>query len=197
MFNGIVETTGVIHELVRMDGCLELNIKPAMAFTDIKIGDSIDINGVCLTVTTMHDDCFTVTVVPQTQRITNFDTISAGDTVNLERSLKVSDRINGHYVQGHVDAAGEIIEMQRDGGQAYLLRIKVPTELIKYIVSKGYIAIDGMSITVIAVDSDSFTITLIPHTCAVTRAKYYAVGSKVNIEIDIFGKYIEKLATRD
>lgn len=193
MFSGIVETTGCVKMLREINGCLSLSIKPHMHFHDIKIGDSIAVNGICLSVTELTGNDFTVSAVPETRRLTNINDISAEGTVNLERSLKVGDRIGGHYVQGHIDGTGKIINLQ-ENGDALLVTIQLSSHLAKYIVPKGYITIDGMSITVIDVYDNCFTITLIPITRQMTIAGQYRIGSKLNIEVDILSKYIEKLA---
>ena len=196
MFSGIVETIGVINYMNTSNDCLHLTITPQIPFADTKVGDSISINGVCLTVTSFTSDNFNVTVVPETLRLTNLNRASQHSLVNLERSLKVGDRIGGHYVQGHVDAVGEIIEFKQDGLKAHLVTISIPSTLEKYIVKKGYITVDGMSLTVIDVTLQAFSLTLIPHTKTVTKARAYQVGDKVNIEVDILGKYVEKLLGR-
>lgn len=193
MFSGIVETTGVISAIAFAQDCMQLTITPKFVFDDIAIGDSVAINGVCLTITEIYQESFKVTAVPETLRLTNLDLLKVGGVVNLERSLKISSRIGGHYVQGHVDGKGEILEIKKDGKAAWLVKINVAAKLAKLIVPKGYVAIDGMSITAIEVSQDWFTVTLIPHTQAVTISNHYKVGSLVNIEVDILGKYVEKI----
>lgn len=192
MFGGIVETTGTITNIQTADGCQHMTIKPDIAFDDVVIGESIAINGVCLTVTALTKDTFNVTAVPETLRLTNLSRFTTGSLVNLERSLKMNARIGGHQVQGHVDGVGEVLEIKKDGGEAWLVKISIPTALSRYIVPKGYITLDGMSITIIETSSEWFTVTFIPHTQAVTTVKDYKVGTLINIEVDITGKYIEK-----
>jgi riboflavin synthase len=193
MFTGIVETTGIIDHAEQKEGCLQLTIKPQIAFSDLSMGDSVAVNGVCLTVTTFTPTTFSATVVPETLRLTNLATLTNGSKVNLERSMRASARIGGHYVQGHVDGIGEIIELQPDGTTAWMVKISIPTALEKYVVNKGYIGLDGMSITVIETTPDWFTVTLIPHTQDVTIVNQYKTGSQINIEVDMLGKYVEKL----
>jgi riboflavin synthase len=194
MFSGIVETTGLITFLEVNNGCKHFSITPAYGFDDISIGDSISVNGVCLTVTHLDDASFNVTAVPETLRLTNLDDLSVNDPVNLERSLKVGQRISGHFVQGHIDNVGHITEVITDQkSEAWLVKINIPKNLAPYIVNKGYITIDGMSITVIQAKEDWLTVTFIPHTQAVTIVKHYEVGTRVNIEVDMLGKYLEKL----
>lgn len=193
MFCGIVETTSLVKSIMWQDGCLHACISKPTDWDDLKIGDSVSVNGVCLTMTSFDTSSFNVTIVPETLRLTNLTALSPGQLVNLERSLKSTDRIGGHQVQGHVDCTGEIIELAKDNSDALLVKIAIPEHLSKYIVNKGFIAIDGMSITVIDVTSTWFTITLIPHTQAVTIANKYQVGSLLNIEVDMMAKYLEKL----
>lgn len=193
MFSGIVETTGLITHIHLEDGCKHFSISPVTLFDDIIIGDSIAINGICLTVTHFTDTTFHVTAVPETLRLTNLNDLNVNDIVNLERSLKMGDRIGGHNVQGHVDGCGQVAEMHYDDSTALLIKFSIPEKLSRYIVAKGYITIDGMSITVIDTGLDWFTVTFIPHTQAVTNIKHYAVGKSVNLEVDILGKYIEKM----
>lgn len=192
MFNGIVETTGIISQVENKAGCKHFVISPTLSFNDLQLGESIAVNGVCLTVTHFNQEQFSVSVVTETLRVTNLDQQKMGDVVNLERSLKVTDRISGHTVQGHVDGIGHIKSITNEG-TALLVTISLPSALEKYVVKKGYIALDGMSITVIDAMSDSFTVTFIPHTQAVTIIPTYRPGQSINIEVDILGKYIEKL----
>jgi len=193
MFNGIVETTGKIIDISGGDSSKEFTLEPNIKFDDLFIGASIAINGVCLTVTRFNSTEFSVTAVPETLKLTNLNYLKINDTANLERPIKSDSRIGGHYVQGHVDTTGEILNITNDGN-AKLIKIKLPTEHTKYIVKKGYIAIDGMSITVIDINNNNFTVTLIPETLNSTIAKNYKPNKLVNLETDIFGKYIEKLS---
>lgn len=196
MFSGIVETTGTIQDLEYNQQCIHMSIISEMMLSDLGIGDSIAVNGVCLTVTTVCHPSFKLTVVPETMRCTNLGSLTKGSRVNLERSITLSDRISGHYLQGHVDSACEIIDLTNDGNDAWIVKINIARELGKYIVRKGYIAIDGMSITVIDITDDYFTITFIPHTRKASIANDYRVGTTVNIEVDIIGRYVEKLLAR-
>jgi riboflavin synthase len=193
MFAGIVETIGRILRIEKQNGCFQLTIMPLITFDDLTIGDSVSVNGVCLTVTTFSKENFTAIVVPETLRLTNLGHLTVNDPVNLERALRASDRIGGHYLQGHVEGIGNIIELSPDGIDAMLVKISLSPLLAKYIIHKGYIAIDGMSITVIEAASTWFTVTFIPHTQAVTITRHYKIGSLVNIETDMMGKYIEKM----
>jgi riboflavin synthase len=193
MFSGIVETIGVILQAEFIQNCLHVTLRPQMTFDDLNLGDSVAVNGVCLTVTAFDADKFNVVIVPETLRLTNLATLEVGATVNLERSVKVNVRIGGHCVQGHVDTHAAITALTPDGGAALIATIQAAPALTKYIVKKGYVAIDGMSITVMDVSESFFTVTFIPHTQAVTIVNQYRVGTPVNIEVDIMGKYVEKL----
>lgn len=193
MFTGIVETIGRILQIEIDQGCKHFTIAPTMPLNDLKIGDSIAINGVCLTMTHCSSTHFNVTAVPETLRLTNLNHLNKHDVINLERSLRLSDRLGGHYVQGHVDAVGQIIALDYDQSAALLVKISLPTHLAKYVVNKGYIGLDGMSMTVIQSTSEWFTVTFIPHTQNATIIPHYKNGSWINIEVDIMSKYIEKL----
>lgn len=193
MFGGIVETIAYVTRLKIEDGCKHFTFKPCMPLNDLVVGESIAINGVCLTITAFDDATFSVTAVPETLRLTNLDDLDVNHAVNLERSLKLSSRVHGHYVQGHVDGIGEVTAITPDHSTALLVTIQMPSHLAKYIVNKGYIALDGMSITIIKSTHDNFTVTFIPHTQAVTTVHEYKVGRKINIEVDIMGKYVEKI----
>jgi riboflavin synthase len=193
MFSGIVEIVGVIKRLEFKDGCMHISILPQWVFDDLHMGDSVSVNGVCLTVTALEKNEFSAVIVPQTQHLTNLKSLAVGSIVNLERAVKATSRIGGHHVQGHIDTCAEIIELQADGAEALLATFAVTKDISRYIVSKGYISIDGMSITVIDATATSFTVTFIPHTLQASIAQFYRLGTRVNIEVDIMGKYIEKL----
>lgn len=193
MFSGIVETIGAIVRAETLQGCKYFTITPKQRFDDLTIGESISVNGTCLTVTSFTSETFDVTAVPETLRLTNLGHLKQNDYVNLERSLRFNSRIGGHYLQGHVDAIGQILQIEKDNSDALLVKISIPEKLAKYVINKGYIGIDGMSITVIQAEPEWFTVTFIPHTQDVTITKQYNIGSCVNIEVDMMGKYIEKL----
>lgn len=188
MFCGIVETIGKITFVKRINDYLELAVLPGMDFPDLKTGDSVSINGVCLTITKIIDGQFYFAAVKETLRLTNLDSLNVGSKVNVERALAVSSRIGGHYVQGHVDFCGEIVDLHSDGS----VLIHYPEPFGKYIVNKGFITLDGMSITVIETAKKYFSITFIPHTKSHTIASDYQIGSRINVEVDIMAKYIEK-----
>ncbi len=195
MFTGIVEEQGHIlaaetHHT--RDNTLTIAARTALIGT--AIGDSISVSGVCLTVTHLTDASFTVGLSPETLRCTNLGELRAGSTVNLERALTYGGRMGGHYVQGHVDGVGHISAIRAEG-ESKFITITPPAELLTYIVMKGYIAIDGVSLTVAALDATSFGIAMIAHTQSVVTMGQQAVGTPVNIEVDIMAKYIERMIT--
>ena len=192
MFSGIVEETGTVACLEARPGGATCTVQARVVTDDIKIGDSIAINGACLTVVRFDEATFTVELAPETLRKTALGEVRSGDEVNLERSLTANGRIGGHVVQGHVDATAEVVAMQPDG-EGVLATFRAPQALLPYIVSKGYVAIDGMSLTVVDTGPDWFSISFISHTRAVTNVRHYAPGRRVNLEVDVLGKYVEKL----
>lgn len=192
MFCGIIEKIGYITHLTVDQGCKHFTIQPAEPFPHLVVGESIAVNGVCLTVTHFTEQTFNVTAVPETLRLTNLNELTANHSVNLERAITPLSRIGGHIVQGHVDFVGEICAIHSDSN-ALLVTISMPPAFAKYLVKKGCITLDGASITIVNINPDCFTVTLIPHTQKTTITKFYALGSRINIEVDIMGKYIEKL----
>ena len=195
MFTGIVEETGVVKEAKLMGGTRHFAIGAKAVTRDLAVDHSIAINGVCLTVTELSDATFHVEAVEETLRKTALGSTQKGRRVNLERSLRFSDRLGGHLVQGHVDGVGRVTAIEpQQGGR--LLSILVPEGLMKYVISEGSIAIDGVSLTVARVTEKAVTISLIPHTLEKTTLANLNVGDHVNIEVDIIGKYVEKLLSR-
>lgn len=190
MFTGLVETTGVITALDHRAERSIIGISSDVINT-MQIGDSLAINGVCLTITHIDDTIAYVQIVPETLRITTLATLHRGQKVNLERALLANGRIGGHFVLGHVDTTTSIIETMNDG-VARTLRFFLEKDYLPYVVPKGQIAIDGMSLTIVAVDAGSFSITFIPHTQAITIAGSYQTGDKVNVEFDILAKYVKR-----
>ena len=158
----------------------------------MKIGDSVAVNGACLTVVSMDDTAFTADVMPETVRLTNIGSLHAGDRVNLERTLRLCDGLDGHIVSGHVEGLG-VIAGRRPEGIAMVVTINTPPELLKYIIKKGSIAIDGISLTVTQVTESGFSVSLIPHTAKETTLGFKDVGDSVNLETDIIGKYVEQM----
>lgn len=197
MFTGIVEETGTVAAITQRPGGTTLTLRAREVLGGVEIGDSIAVNGACLTVVRSDDTSFDVELAPETLRKTALGQVQEGATVNLERSLAVNGRLGGHVVQGHVDATGEITALHPDG-EGVMATFRAPASLMKYIVPKGYIAIDGMSLTIVDTGPDWFTVSFIAHTRAVTVVCDYAPGRRVNLEVDILGKYVEKLlASRD
>lgn len=192
MFSGIVEGKGIVRSMQHSADACVFVITPQIAMDDLKIGDSVSVNGVCLTITELLDEGFSLTAVPETLRLTNLSYLTKDSEVNLERALLVGSRNGGHNVQGHVDGIGTVLSIDDDGTEAWLVKIAIPQQLSKYLVNKGFITIDGMSITIIEAAAEYFTVTLIPHTRQVSIAKQYSIGSKINIEVDIMAKYIEQ-----
>lgn len=194
MFSGIVEEVGIIEVLEQRPGGITLTIRAQHVLDSTRIGDSIAVNGACLTVVRRDASRFDVEVAPESLRKTSLGQYSQGHAVNLERSLTADGRIGGHFVQGHVDSTAEIVAMDADG-EGVMATFRAPTELMRYVVPKGYVAIDGMSLTVVDTGPDWFTISFISHTRVVTIVQQYAPGGRVNVEVDILGKYVEKLLT--
>ena len=192
MFTGIVEEVGTVKS-VSPSG---LRIAANATLEGTRVGDSTAINGACLTVTSMLDGEFSVDVVPETWRRTNLGELRPGDPVNLERSLSFSGRMGGHFVQGHVDGTGHIAEISPDG-DAVMVRFEVEPSVLRYIVEKGFVAVDGISLTVVGRQERSFTVTLIPSTRANTTFRARQVGDTVNLEVDILAKYVERFLGRE
>ncbi|HZM76433.1 MAG TPA: riboflavin synthase [Candidatus Limnocylindrales bacterium] len=188
MFTGIVEELG---EVVDRDGEL-LTLRGKLVTEDARHGDSIAVNGVCLTVVRVDGDSFTVEVMKETYDRSSLGSLKSGDPVNLERAVTAATRLGGHIVQGHVDGVGAI-DSKAPGGGWEDVRITLPSGLDRYIVEKGSITVDGISLTVVAVDQASFTVSLIPTTLELTTLGRKGVGDKVNLEVDIIAKYVEKL----
>lgn len=193
MFTGIVEEKGRICESIGGTG--KLKIEGNIIFSDLKIGDSVCTNGVCLTAERIEGKTFTADVMPETLRRSNLGALRAGSFVNLERAMSADGRFGGHIVSGHIDGMGRLISVRNEGNAA-LVTIGAPDELMRYIVQKGSVAIDGISLTVAALYSDAFVVSVIPHTLQSTALGDRKTGSAVNIECDIIGKYVEKLVGR-
>lgn len=191
MFTGIVTSIGKIDKVVPRDGGLRLTLDAGMLdLSDVAVGESIAVNGVCLTVIASHGDHFDVDVSQETINCTVG--LDAPNEVNLEKSLRLSDRLGGHLMSGHVDGVGEVARFE-EAGESFLLVIHAPQELAKYIARKGSITVNGVSLTVNRVDGTEFEINLIPHTIAVTNLKHLKPGSRVNLEVDLIARYIERL----
>ena len=186
MFTGIIEEMG--HVRATPAGGLE--IEASLVLEDAHLGDCIAINGTCLTITAFGDSWFRVDTVPETMRRTNLGDLTPGDPVNLERALAAGARMGGHFVQGHVEATANVASVEQDG-EALLIRFEAPPEIMRYIVEKGFVTVDGISLTVVSRDASSFVITLIPYTQTHTNLGGRRPGERVNIEADILAKYVE------
>ena len=191
MFTGIVEEVGQVAELETN----RMKVRASLVMEGQKLGDSISVNGACLTVVAIDERSFTVDLSPETLRRTSLGNLVPGGAVNLERPLAVSDRLGGHIVQGHVDATGRISSSKPEG-DSFILRIRSPKRMMPYIVEKGFITVDGISLTVVKKDTSSFTLSIIPYTMENTNLKEKSRGDRVNLEADIVAKYIESLLTR-
>jgi riboflavin synthase len=192
MFTGLVEELGKVKTMVRTSRSVRLTINASKVVSDVKIGDSIAVNGTCLTVVAHGDDWFTADVMPETVDRTVLSRLKTGDKVNLERTLRVGDRFGGHIVSGHIDGVGTI-SGKNTNDIAVIVRITAEPQVMRYIVEKGSIAIDGTSLTVVEVGNDWFSVSLIPHTAGLTTVGLKSVGEVVNLEADVIGKYVERL----
>ncbi|MGO4888279.1 riboflavin synthase [Anaerobacillus sp. MEB173] len=191
MFTGIIEEIGTIEQMKQSGDAIVMTIQASHILSDVQIGDSIAVNGVCLTVTSFDKQRFTVDMMPETVRNTSLRQLGRSSNVNLERAMAAGGRFGGHIVSGHVDGIGEIVKKERVDNAVYY-QIKVDPDIRKYIVLKGSIAIDGTSLTVFGVTDDTFTVSIIPHTLTETVIGSKGVGDIVNLECDMIGKYIEQ-----
>lgn len=188
MFTGISEEIGEVVGFTQKSDHVTIEVKADIVLEDIKKGDSIMTNGVCLTVTSFTDKSYTADIMNESLKVTKFDRSILLKKVNLERAMRIGSRLDGHVVQGHVDGLGNIIAINKN-----VYRIKTTRDISKYIVKKGSVAIDGISLTVSMADKDIFEVSLIPETLEATTFKYKKINDSVNIETDIIGRYIEKL----
>ena len=196
MFTGIIEEIGKIVKTTPIAGGLSMKIEATKILDDIKVNDSICIDGVCLTVTNFDDSGFWVDAVGATLEKTNFVSIKTSTLVNLERSVRLNDRLGGHLVQGHVTGIGTISEIQKLG-ENYLIKIVIPEILERYLIKEGSIAINGISLTIADLNKNVVSISVIPHTWQNTNLQYMKINDKVNIEIDVLAKYVEKFLTKN
>jgi riboflavin synthase len=196
MFTGIIEETGRVVALTPGADSWRLQIAAQLVPTDVRLGDSVAVNGCCLTVTKFDAGHLWFDVLEETRRLTNFAQLAPGSLVNLERSLRVDSRLGGHFVSGHIDAPGRV-EVFEARGKDHYLKVGVPVGFARYLVYKGSVAIDGISLTVAEAAGDSFAVWLIPHTLAATNLQGKKAGDTVNLEFDLLAKYVEKInATR-
>jgi riboflavin synthase len=194
MFTGLVQGIGSVAEVERSDDGARITIATTLS-SELSPGDSIAINGVCLTAVTLDDGSFAVDAMNETLARTSLGNLARGAGVNLELPLRAGDRLGGHVVQGHVDGLGEVVEQHGDGF-ARRVRIEAAPEVLRYVVEKGSIAVDGVSLTVTEVDDRSFTVSLIPETLQRTNLGGIDPGMRVNLEVDVLAKYVEKLMVR-
>ena len=194
IFTGLVATTGAVRALDRTSDGVRMRVESALA-SELEQGDSVAVNGVCLTAVEVSGGDFQADVMGETLRRSSLGPLEGGDAVNLELPLRASDRLGGHMVQGHVDGLGSVADVEADGF-ATLVRIACAGELLRYVVEKGSIAVDGVSLTVAEVDNEGFSVSLIPATRARTTLGSLSPGRAVNLEVDVLAKYVEKLLVR-
>ena len=194
IFTGLVATTGALRALDRTSDGVRMRVESALA-SELEQGDSVAVNGVCLTAVEVSGGDFQADVMGETLRRSSLGPLERGDAVNLELPLRASDRLGGHMVQGHVDGLGSVADVEADGF-ATLVRIACAGELLRYVVEKGSIAVDGVSLTVAEVDDEGFSVSLIPATRARTTLGSLSPGRAVNLEVDVLAKYVEKLLVR-
>lgn len=192
MFTGIVEEIGSIKQVQRGEKSSVITVSAKKVLENTQLGDSIAVNGVCLTVTNIEGGCFTADVMAETMRRTNLGIQSAGSRVNLERALLPTTRMGGHIVSGHIDGTGKITAYQKEDNATWVT-VSAGDNILKYVVEKGSIAIDGISLTVAYADSKCFKVSVIPHTSQETTLLNKSIGTAVNLECDIIAKYVEKL----
>jgi len=191
VFTGIVEEVGYVAKISDK----AMTVRASKVLEDVKLGDSIAVNGACLTSVDFSKSEFSVDLSPETMRRTSLGQLSVGGLVNLERALLAGDRMGGHIVQGHVDGTGRVMSIKEDG-DSIIFRIRVPKRLNRYIVEKGFVAVDGISLTVVKRGASSFTLAVIPYTRENTNLSAVSIGDRVNLEADILAKYVESLLER-
>ncbi len=192
MFTGIIEETGIIDNITAGAKSCRLRIKGNIIFDDLKLGDSVAVNGVCLTVAKLTPDSFEADVMAETMRRTGMGALKKGSRVNLERAMAMNGRFGGHIVSGHIDGVGTVLNKVTEDN-AVLVTITADADIMKYIIFKGSVTLDGISLTVANVLNDRFTVSIIPHTASETTLLDRNIGEKINIECDVIGKYVEKL----
>jgi riboflavin synthase len=193
MFTGIVEELGTVLRVTPHATGAQLEVHAALVLEDAHVGDSIALNGCCLTVVEVGSESYVVDAVEETLRVTTLGHLRQGDRVNLERSVRLADRLGGHLVQGHVDAVGTLASREPLADGSLMLRFGAPPDVLRYVVYKGSIAVDGISLTVAGVDSSTFSVAIIPHTQTVTTLGIRQVGDPVNLETDVLARYVERL----
>jgi len=197
MFTGIVSAIGKIAELEHRQGDVRISINaPELSFDDVRLGDSIACNGVCLTAVELIDQGFIADVSVETLSLTTIEHWQLNTRINLEKAMQASDRFGGHIVSGHVDGIGEVVSLHEDA-RSWRFTIKAPANLAKYIAQKGSITVDGTSLTVNAVKGSEFELNIVPHTMIHTVISDYQIGTKVNLEVDLIARYLERLISAD
>lgn len=191
MFTGIIEEIGTVANIERGAKSSRITISAERIFDDLKIGDSVSVNGMCATAAEISGNTFTADIMAESMRRTNLGDLKKGSRVNLERAMQLNGRFGGHIVSGHIDGTGVIISQRREDNAVWLT-VGAPENIMRYIIEKGSVAIDGVSLTVASVYSDAFAVSLIPHTAGETTLLSKRTGEKVNLECDIVGKYIER-----
>ena len=193
MFTGIVEELGSVESLETKPTGARLTVRCVTVLSDAAEGVSIAVNGVCLTALSITSSTFSADLAPETLRLTNLGDLCPRSRVNLERPLLPSARLSGHFVQGHVDGVGEFLGLDSLGSDNWWLRIRVPHELDRYLVYKGSVAIDGISLTIAGLEGDTLSVAVIPHTYRMTTLAGYSAGARINLECDVIAKHVEKL----
>lgn len=192
MFTGLIEEIGTVQVIETNKKSSRITVKAKSIMEGANVGDSISTNGVCLTISQLNSSSFTADVMDETMGRSNLGTLKTGQTVNLERAMRLGNRLGGHIVSGHIDGTGIIIRYEKDDN-AFWITIAADVKILRYIVEKGSVALDGVSLTVAYVDHDCFKVSIIPHTSQETTLLKKSLGYKMNIECDVIGKYVEKL----
>ena len=197
MFTGIISAIGKIAELEQRQGDVRVSIRaPELGFDDVRLGDSIACNGICLTAVEIIDQGFIADVSVETLSLTTIENWEVGTGINLEKAMQATDRFGGHIVSGHVDGIGEVVSLHEDA-RSWRFNIKAPQNLAKYIAQKGSITVDGTSLTVNAINGSELELNIVPHTMLHTIISDYQVGTKVNLEVDLIARYLERLTSSD
>ncbi len=196
MFTGIIEDLGSIKSIRKGAKDFIIEVETPKLAPELAVGDSVSVNGICLTVTTKSGTGFTVDVMPETITKTALNDLKKGDKVNLERAMALSSRLGGHMVAGHVDGVG-VIKSKKEDSNALLIKISAPNSITRYLIDRGSIAIDGISLTVMGYGDDFVAVSIIPHTAKVTTLGFKRPGDKVNLEADLIGKYVEKFVGKE
>ena len=197
MFTGIIKAKGTIKAMDKRGGDVRLSVRSAgLPWSDYEVGESIAVNGVCLTAVALHEDGFDTDVSVETLDVTALGGLSTGSAVNLEPAISLGERLGGHLVSGHVDCTGQVVSREADA-RSIRLSIEIPKEYARYVAKKGSVCVDGVSLTVNEVSDNTFDLNIIPHTSEVTIIDDYAAGTVVNVEVDLLARYLERLLDKD